>query len=91
MPDLDVPNPPSELSYPEALDFRHEQILVVNGISLAEADLLQALETERGILRASAAHVFGAHAVESASRRSKRCSTSPTTSSASRRRTRWRG
>jgi HEAT repeat protein len=66
MPNLDLPNPPEGFSYPEALEFRNEQILVVNGFSLTEPDLMRVLENQHGILRAAAAHVLGARAVRAA-------------------------
>ena len=59
MPNLDIPNPPSDLSYPEFEDYRNREILKVNGISLLGAELIAALEQRTGILQAAAAHTLG--------------------------------
>jgi HEAT repeat protein len=59
MPNLDIPNPPRHLSYPEFEDYRNREILKANGISLSEAELIAALEQRIGILQAAAAHTLG--------------------------------
>jgi HEAT repeat protein len=59
MPKLDIPNPPSNLSYVEFADFQNREILKVNGIQLSEAALVTAVGETTNILQAAAAHVIG--------------------------------
>ena len=59
MPNLRVPDPPSGLTYSEFEDFRYREILKANGIPIEEAELLVALNNERNILQAAAAHTLG--------------------------------
>jgi len=59
MPNLDIPNPPSSLSYAELADFQNREILKANGIRLSETALLTALEETTNILQAAAAHMIG--------------------------------
>jgi len=56
---LNIPNPPDGLAYPEFEDFRHREILKANGISLSEAELSAALKETRNVLQASVAHMLG--------------------------------
>src|SRR5216684_1297418 len=59
MPNLDIPNPPSSLSYAELADFQNREILKANGIRLSETALRTALEETTNILQAAAAHMNG--------------------------------
>jgi hypothetical protein len=59
MPNLDIPNPRSDLVYSEFEDFRNLEILKANGIALSEAELLAAVQEKTGILKAAAAHTIG--------------------------------
>jgi HEAT repeat protein len=56
---LNIPNPPSDLSYWEFEDFRNREILKANGISLSEDDLIAALKERRNVLQAAVAHTLG--------------------------------
>jgi hypothetical protein len=59
MPNLDIPDPPSTLSYAEFADFQNREILKANRIGLSETALLIALEKTTNILQAAAAHMIG--------------------------------
>lgn len=59
MPNLDIPNPPSDLVYSEFEDYRNREILKANGISLSEAGLISALKERTNVLQAAAAHTLG--------------------------------
>jgi len=59
MPNLNVPNPPPHLSYPDFEDFLNKEILKANGIALSETELLAAIEKTNNILQASAVHTLG--------------------------------
>lgn len=59
MPNLEIPDPPSTLSYAEFADFQNREILKANGIGLSETALLITLETTTNILQAAAAHTIG--------------------------------
>jgi HEAT repeat protein len=58
-PNLDIPNPPSNLSYAEFADFQNREILNANGIQLSETALVSAVEETTNILQAAAAHTIG--------------------------------
>lgn len=59
MPNLDVPNPPPDLSYSEFKDFLDKEILKANGISLSEEELTEVIQQQTNILQAAAAHTLG--------------------------------
>lgn len=59
MVNLNIPNPPPELTYSQFEDFRNRAILRANGISLSEVELIAALTKERNVLQAAAAHTLG--------------------------------
>ncbi len=66
MPNLEVPDPPSDLPYSQVETYLNEQILLVNGFSLKKEALIELLKTERAVLQAAAAHVAGARLVKEA-------------------------
>jgi hypothetical protein len=59
MPNLDIPNPPDNMSYADFEDYRFREILRVNGISLSEVELITALKQRTNVLQAAAAHTLG--------------------------------
>jgi hypothetical protein len=66
MPNLNIPNPPDNLSYVEFEDYRNREILKANGITTSEAELMDALEVKTNILQAAAAHILGTLASKAA-------------------------
>src|SRR5215468_2879301 len=65
-PNLDIPEPPGNLSYAELEDFRSREILKANGISLTEEGLLSALERTTNILQTAVAHTLGSMSIRAA-------------------------
>jgi hypothetical protein len=60
-PRLDVPEPPAGLSYGDLGDYYWEELLQQNGIACSEAALIATLaQPGDAIIRAAAAHMFGA-------------------------------
>ncbi len=66
MLNMNIPNPPPEMSYADMEDFRQAEILKANGVDLATDALLTVLRDDQHMLRSSAAHTLGAQRVESA-------------------------
>src|SRR4051812_35257775 len=59
MPNLDINNPPENLSYADIEDYRNREIVKANGIALSEAGLIDALEKTTNILQAAITHTLG--------------------------------
>jgi len=59
MPNLDIPNPPPGLTYPDFEDFHNREILKANGIGLSEQELLTVVSEKTAILQAAAVHTLG--------------------------------
>ena len=57
---LDIPNPPDDLSYVDFEDYRNREILTANKITAtSEAELMAALDAQTNVLQAAAAHILG--------------------------------
>jgi hypothetical protein len=56
---LDIPNPPKDLSYADFDDYRNREILKANGVGLSEKELLAALSHKITTLQGAAAHTLG--------------------------------
>jgi len=65
-PNLDLPAPPQDLPYAEYEDWRSGELLAANGIPATEDSLVDALQTQDGVLLGAAAHTAGSHGVGAA-------------------------
>ena len=65
-PNLDIPNPPGDLSYAGFEDYRNREILKANGISLSEDELIAALDNTTNVLQAAVAHAIGSLRIRAA-------------------------
>lgn len=65
-PNLDIPNPPGDLSYADFEDYRSRKILKANGISLSEDELIAALDNTTNILQAAVVHTIGSSRIRAA-------------------------
>jgi HEAT repeat protein len=63
---LDIPNPPKDLSYADFDDFRYREILKANGVGLSEKELIIALGHKITTLQGAAAHTLGSLACQAA-------------------------
>lgn len=77
MPNLDIPNPPGDISYADFEQYRNQAILEKNGIPLSEAELIDALGATTNILQAAVAHTLGSLASTAAAPALKRLLSTP--------------
>jgi HEAT repeat protein len=65
-PNLDLPSPPADLPYEQLEDWRSTELLALNGIPATPDALLDALQTQSGVLLSAAAHACGSTGVDAA-------------------------
>lgn len=61
---LDVSDPPEALSYSDYEDYRHREILRINGIALTEQAIAAVLDHPIGVIQSAAAHTVGSAAYQ---------------------------
>lgn len=60
LPNINVPNPPSNLVYDKHQDYYYEQLLLINEVDVSEQSLVQVVKEKTDMyLKAAAAHTIG--------------------------------